>query len=700
MFFGCIVLTISAVPALPGQWKTLVLADGTMVYAELCGDEYLNYWQTEDGQKYVENVATGYFELADIDALTISAASRRAAVEKKISSRSRVALGEPTNYNGQKKGLILLVQFTDLSFDSSHTVDLYQRIANEENFTDDLGFIGSVKDYFRDQSYGQFEIDFDVFGTITMPQGYAYYGRDTDGYYVNPQGMVELVTLACEAADAVVDFNDYDWDHDGEADLVFILYAGQGQNAGGNSNTIWPHMSTISSLNNGKTITLDNVVIDTYACSCELSRSMGIDGIGTICHEFSHCLGIPDMYDLYQGRDHYTMGNWDVLCYGNYNGHSYGDGFIPAGFTSFERWFAGWLEPTELTANVGNMPPLTEAAEAYVVYNDRSKNECYFLENRNQTGWDAGTAGSGLLILHVDYDKALWQENLVNSLYTEHYTLFAANNDRSEDGEVGHPYPFGDNNSLTNTSLPAATLNTANIDGTTYMNKPITNITRNDDGTVSFSFANDNTASPTYTTPKEYVFYESFDKCEGVGGNDGVFEGDDIGLVDLSGYTDNEPWTYSTFGFSGYQCAVFGVSIIPGEVVSPEITIEQDAYLLFNAAPYAGDGYNLTLSVASGDVSLGERRFILREEQMTTYGTSISGSGTFTLRFTADNRFFLDEVYVTYDNTSGINDILSGGKLFPNNRVYTLDGRYLGNDINKLHLKKGVYIVGGKKIVI
>ncbi len=695
-------LAAGAVPALKGIWQMITLSDGTRVRAELCGDEFMAYWRTEDGTNYSLDEASGLYRVADMDKMLQKAAEMRSAwqkpVTKRMKSGARVSMGTPvTEFKGLKKGLVILVQFSDLSFAEGHDLDLYKQIVNGENYTSDVGFVGSVRDYFKAQSYGQFEIDFDVAGPVTMPRGYAYYGQDTSGLTVNPEGMAEMIETACEGVDDEINFADYDWSGDGEADLVFFVFAGEGQASGGSSDTIWPHMSTYSSMSGGKTLTLDGVTIDTYACSCEVGKYNGIDGIGTMCHEFSHCFGLPDVYDL--NSSNYAMGNWDVLCYGNYNGNKYGDGLIPAGYTSYERWFAGWLEPVELTEDctVENMKPLVDEGEAYVIYNDKYRNEYYLLENRQKTGWDAGLAGKGMLILHLDYSRSAWEGNDVNTT-TERYTVFAANNRRSTDYEAGHPYPYGNKNALTNSTTPAAKLNNANTDGTYYMNKPLTDITKNDDGTITFTFANENEYEKDPAAPDTYVFYESFDKCSGTGGNDGVFDETPEG-ESLSGYTDNETWSSPAIAIAADRCAFFGSSLAAGQAVSPEITTTEDSRLVFKAAPYTGDSGRLYVTVSGGDAELCQTSFDMTEGQWTDFTTLITGSGTFRLQFAKDSgRFFLDEVYVTYDGVTGITNVQTGIR-DADTRVYSLDGRCLGNGFEALGGLKGIYISGGKKYV-
>lgn len=684
---------VFAVPAKRGLWKTVKMADGTEVRVELRGDEFCNYWQTADGRKLVENNATGLFEVADMAQMKARADKMRLSAQRnKKNIQTRGELGaDHQPYIGKKKGLIILVQFADKKFWDDHTPELYNRIANEEGFND-LGFNGSVKDYFKAQSYGQFELDFDIAGPVTMPNGYAYYGAPTNGNSDNNKALGEMVIDACEGVDDNINFKDYDWDGDGEVDQVFILYAGHGEASWDDKNTIWPHEWNLRSAV-GRTINLDGVKIDTYACGCELGirttdYSECIDGIGTICHEFSHCLGLADMYDTsYSGN--YGMGKWDIMDNGSYNG----DGYLPANYTSYERMYAGWINPKELTENcdINNMSALADEGEAYIIYNDNNKNEYYLLENRQTTGWDAGLPNSGLLILHVDFDAATWQQNIVNSTSRQRCTIFLADNN-PKSNEAADIYPYGYNNSLTNTSTPAATLNNMNTDGSKFMNKSIRNITRNSDGTVSFTFENENNSNNDYQLPESYIFYESFDKCNGKGGNDGNFSATTSGTVSY----DNTGWS-STSSRSAYQCAQYGSSMIAGNVTTPEITINGECTLQFKAAPYANEANNIYIEIKEGNASISKNSFVLKSNTWSAYKTEITGNGPVKIRFYVNSgRFYLDKVCLSNGSATGISNTVSDNKV-NDNRIFSIDGRYMGKDLNSL--KKGIYIINGKKII-
>lgn len=487
-----------AAPVMPGHKKTLTLADGTSVTAEQFGDEYMSWWETADGKKYVISSDGKMFVPADFTAMRGYAQKRRAAMARDM---RELAYGHKT-YKGHKKGLIILVQFADTKFQDNHTQDYYNTIANQRGFTSDEGYIGSVSDYFYAQSNGQFEMDFDVVGPVTLSKGYAYYGANNGN--VQDVNVGKMIKEATDAIASQVNFADYDWNNDGTADQVFYLYAGLGENASDDTNTIWAHMSYMHY--HGGKLTYSTGSVDTYACASELLSILDqnnnytdktrISGIGTICHEFSHCFGFPDTYDT-NGQKLYGMGYYDLLGYGNYLGH----GLTPPNFTAWERIYVGWTEPIELknAADVEAMVSSTDYGRPFIMYNGQNHDEYYLFENRQKTGWDRKLYGKGLMITHVDYNRATWSSNKVNATGQDHQrcTIFHADNSDllttiAEVSDDLYPYTSPDgtitNNSLTDESAPAAILwNSHDTSlGITHMGKPITDITQNSDGTISF----------------------------------------------------------------------------------------------------------------------------------------------------------------------------------------------------------------------
>lgn len=482
LLVGILIYTFAhAIPARRGIWRHITLADGTEVTAELRGDEHGRFWMDREGNAYMENEQGTLVKMTKEEALATLAQNRQQLESSKVGSpmkAPRRVNGIPTDksiFQGKKKGIVILVDFPEGTYTEgtetkpypavkfseetpallgcTTTQELYQKIINQRNLKDDPmrgPFTGSVKDYFIDQSYGQFELDFDVVGPYTLSKCRHYYGKNNSrNSDTNPGQMVyEAVNLAI--ADGV-DFTQYDWNGDNEVDQIFVLFAGQGEADGGSAECIWPHeyylnyaYKMVRTTINGRTM-----IINQYACSNELATNKyfgkteaedivygtQISGIGTMCHEFSHCMGYPDMYDI--AYENNGMGKWDLMDSGNYNGRWNGGhddwmniegGYRPAGYTAFERWCAGWIEPIVLDdpQKITNMKPLGGTAtggcndhgEAYVIYMPGSKEsiegEYYIIENRQWANWDGALPWHGLLVTYVHYDQKLWRNNCLN----------------------------------------------------------------------------------------------------------------------------------------------------------------------------------------------------------------------------------------------------------------------------------------------
>lgn len=499
----------NAIPAKKLQ-KVITLTNGTQVSVELRGDEYLSWWEGTDGTAYRATADENVFEAFDLEAQKPAAAARRARAEqgrvarlarvknslKGADDKMRGLGGDHITYKGVKKGLVVLVDFKNKKFADGHDLEYYKNVINGKDFTDEEeGYVGSVRDYFLAQSNGQFELDFDVVGPVTMSKNYGYYGND--GAYQKDEKVYEMIKEACDGIQDKVNLKDYDWDGDGEADQVFFLYAGLGQASGGSAGTIWPHESELRYWPCG-VLSYSTGKINTYACANELqpetqgsSRYISA-GIGTICHEFSHCLGFADMYDT-TGGGGYGMSVFDVMDQGSYNGN----GFVPCNYTAFERIYAGWVEPIELIdpATVKDMKSVSDYGRPFIMYNYKNTNEYFLMENRQNTGWDKGLYGSnGLLIVHVNYVPSRWANNSVNSSAEKIQCCTVVNADGSRENTQyslqGDLYPYEVkgvtmNDEFTDESEPAAKLYTKNSDNSYALGIPITNIKRSK-GSVSF----------------------------------------------------------------------------------------------------------------------------------------------------------------------------------------------------------------------
>lgn len=710
LFFS---MTVTAIPVRRGQFKTIRLIDGNMVRVEARGDERAHYWQSADGTCYVPDGLTGLYRETDAATLGAKALANRGAIVRpraqRIPDRRRQA-GSGNLFKGMKRGLIILVEFSGKTFSMPNPQRVYDQIANDEGYREN-GFKGSVRDYFLAQSHGMFNLSFDVVGPVSMPHPYSYYGRNNDA------NVGEMIRDACVAVDAKVDFSQYDWDGDGEAEEVFVLYAGYGQSDHSEiDDYIWPHMSALSGSPNHsvRNLKLDNTVIDIYACSNELANNDKLNGIGTFCHEFSHCMGFPDMYDT-SGGGNFGMGSWDLMDYGSYND----DGFTPCGYSGYEKMICGWATPVELATEtkVSGMRSLADHGQSYIYYNSSNRNEYYILDNRQQRGYDIALPGHGLLITHVDYDKKAWNNNIVNTICwsddpnknnpRQRLTISPADNIPSIYDEGDDAYPYHDNNRLCKDSSPASKFYNADPQ---HGEKPLFgffDITEHADGTISFHFREDD-ASPE-TPPDDFnhnesvLFYESFDKCVGSGGNDGKFK-KSVAIGELQ--PDNAGWA-ADYGCGGDRCARFGkTNKGTGVAVTPTFVLPGDTVTLtFKAACWdtKGDGNNLFLTLRGDkakfvDTDASSSQLTMAKGAWTTYTLRMVGKGSATIIFSPDRRFFLDEVKITRPGEQALAGIKgTGGHLPKSKRIYSVDGRYVGSDY--LILPRGVYIVNGKKVV-
>lgn len=568
----CAAMTF-AIPA-KKNWKVVSQSDGTTIRVSQAGDEHLHYYITEDnvplykvadnrycyltienGKLYNsgvlahESAARSAKELQVMNTIHDLAPIARQMAAKKRSAAKRCVRPDrlPSKddisvFKGSKKALVILAAFSDKSFSKGDDaiVKFYDEVLNQEGYSQN-GAAGSVHDYFNDMSRGEFDLTFDIVGPVKVSKSATYYGGPSP-IMGGADHIGEFITEAIKKADEKcdIDWKKYDWDDDGEVEQVFVLYAGYGQATGGPTGTIWPNAWTLDEAlqnNDGNGgFSIDGVFINQYACSNELYLDSGTVpmGLGVFCHEFSHCMGLPDMYDTNYGSTP-TMGDWDLLAGGSYNGPQ-GIGWCPAGWTSYERAYAGWLELTELKAGdiIKGMTSLEEAdGKAYVIYNDNHKDEYYLLENHKGMGWDKYTPENGLLIIHVDYDKDLFDNNIVNSkgefTPAEGYDRYFTNDHprmapfsrvRSiQNDTYFYTYPMdaprGVVDSLTDTSKPAAELYNALADGSKLMGKPVYNIEKDDDGNISFTFM---------TKEKETDAIQDIAMAEDAAGDDTVYD--------------------------------------------------------------------------------------------------------------------------------------------------------------------------------
>lgn len=484
------------------------------------GDEHFHYFIDEKQNTYTLE-STGYLKSVSEELLKTK---QQTAIRKAMARAPRRAQ-QLNPLSGKKKTLVILVNFKDTKFsdelNNGNPKATFNAICNEHGYTNEWGAIGSVHDYFYDQSYGKFDLTFDVVGPVTVSRNYAYYGQqDSNGN--NDANAPEMVREAINLVKDSVNFADYDWDGSKEAGQIICIYAGEGEatNTTGNTNLIWPHQYNLQYTDGGTMkingITLNNYLVlnelvkNTYTYGSGISKrtvtEQYLDGMGTLCHEFSHSIGLMDHYDTgnASGSDgtNYGTGSWDLMDYGCYGGPN-GNGWVPTSMTAYERMYLGWLTPTELYSNkdsITNMPYLQDSPDAYIIYNKAHSDEYFMLENKGNARWDSYLPQDGLLVTHIDYNNYAWAYNTVNSGDVQRMTIVPADGNttrtwplKDEYAEQGMTFPYYNKDYIDSEDF---VLNNRARDRSYNLFCTVRGIKINDDGTINFGYVPD----PRYAT--------------------------------------------------------------------------------------------------------------------------------------------------------------------------------------------------------
>ncbi len=530
---------------------TITQADGTPLTIILRGDEHYHWYMTQDGALLCRQGNAYYVAAVEADG-SLTATKQlahnkdlRSDVERElISKQDRIAfstrvkaksarrrasieddlLSEQTLFphSGTPKAVVILAEFQDTPFTITNPRRSFEQYLNGKgrsvNYDNgEASNLSSVAQYFSDMSFKKFIPQFDIYGPVKLPDSLKYYGGNsynkngdliqTDVHFGN------LIKDACTLMNDSLDFSAYDANNDGYVDLVYIVYAGFSESLSGNSSDcIWPKSGF---QNFGK---FDGKTVARYGVNNELNGFPGtysnpplyrINGIGLFCHEFSHTLGLPDLYQSNNQAcdNNHEMEFWDLMDGGEYTKN----GNVPTPYTAWEREAMGWMN-IETLSEQGQLQltPIQEGGKAYRIVNDNATNEYYIIENIQERGWyDAKSNGNsikghGMLVYHVDYNKSYFTLGQKPNETKNHprMTIVAADGllqslDNSE--SLTHYYQEMNGDPFPGTSgVTSLTDDMTRQDGksmlytyTGKLNKPIYNIKEDEDGVISFDFMKD-----------------------------------------------------------------------------------------------------------------------------------------------------------------------------------------------------------------
>ena len=476
--------------------------DGNMLTIVMHGDAVVNWATTTDGYTLLINKDNG-FEYAITDSnkdLIPSGVLAKNKIDRTDKDRNILSKITPgLHYSDKqiemkKQSHMFYSQKSGPSkaFPTTGTQDLLMILANfnntsttfsQTNFNNYMNQVnyngtGSFRDYYLEVSYGQLTVNTTVTIWVTLPNTHDYYGPQAN--------WGEFAYEAVVAADnqAAINYANFDNDGDGEVEGIAIIHQGPGQEATGSTNDIWSHSWNLTSAGYSYAQrTFDGVQVNAYTTQPETNASgTAMSTIGVMCHEFGHNLGAPDYYDTDYGTggQYDGTGLWDMMASGSYNGTP--SGAQPAHHNVFTKWYYyGWLTPVELTTDqIVTMDNVENNQVAYY-YTTTTTNEYFMLENRQQTGFDVGLPGHGLIIYHVDQDYIDAHDGSNDINAGSHQGLYP----KASNGTInssGCPFPAGGDTQFDDTSNP----NSLSWAGANT-NKPLLNIAENS-GIIQFCY--------------------------------------------------------------------------------------------------------------------------------------------------------------------------------------------------------------------
>lgn len=711
-------LGASAVPA-KHMVYTMKQSDGTTIQVYKHGNRGLAYYTTLDGKVLRANpdmnddlcyadvadgkIVTSNIVAHDIEQRTAAEISFLSTCTINQASPEVTALFETTNgpkrahYASTSDGLgkygtsalgsvnsigspkipVILVNYADVKLQAESTPELYQRIMTEEGYTDRQGSVGSVRDYFVQNSYGMFSPDFKVVGTVTLSKDRSYYGANKggDGGDVRATEMVEeAVELAAKQG---VDFTQFE--RNGNVENVIIVYAGMGEASGGSPETIWPHEYDFQRDING-------IHFNSYFVGNELNSSGLTDGIGTLVHEFSHALGLPDFYVTNYSYDGDTsFGMWSVMDSGCYAGN----GYCPTGYTAYEKSYLGWLDipaivdPTTVTLAD---PNTSSTGFAVRVNNPYSISEYFIIENRQPGTWYVPNVDGGVMMTHVAYNRSQWQANTLNNTQKKKRCHVITADESQINYGVNAGQLYGNNvNNITRMPLYSG----VNLD-----DNNVYRVLLHSDGTATMNFKN-RTFSDEYkpTAGKYFRLVKSIDEL--ATGDSVIVVSDDNAYALGTSIRSGKTTVAAVNALSADQVLVNG----DAQIFAVRKNTNNWALRIKNSYLAIGrDGLAIASSLTNGrfdlEINNGEASIaftanyannLLSIDDQAYTGNVVSDNATKLHIYKLDPAAGIDAAQVAPAPQEGVRE------------VYNLQGQRV-NGTGKL--PKGIYIINGKKTVV
>ncbi|MBC8256822.1 MAG: M6 family metalloprotease domain-containing protein [Candidatus Marinimicrobia bacterium] len=397
---------------------TLHQPDGTSLDGLSSGDEFYVRLHDENNYTVIQSPDDGYYYYAQFVSGEVIASQFRADLplpensgilrevrisrEEYLRKRSRF-----DSRDGERDAP---------TFGTVNNINIFIRFADENEFATPRSIMDepfnkpdgpSLKHYYDEVSYSQVEVNTHHFPICDMSTNLSYQDQYPRSYYqpynaqTNPNGYNEsnqtnrehtMLKNAIEFIYTEVPLElDVDGDGDGYVDNVNFQISGSPD---GWSDLLWPHRWSLFSY----TVYINGSVVESY--NLNLS-SGGYFNVGTLCHEFFHSMGAPDLYHYTATGAPTAAGGWDVMDGG-------GGGDYPVYMSAWMKHkYGGWIDCPEIN-QMGIYPLLPlqyQESSCYRIESPNSYNEFFILEYRKKEGiYETSTPNSysGMLIYRIN----------------------------------------------------------------------------------------------------------------------------------------------------------------------------------------------------------------------------------------------------------------------------------------------------------
>ena len=697
---------------------TMKQSDGTTIKVYRNGESYCAFFTTEDGKVVYPN-AKGDLCYASLVNGQISASSvlahevaDRSATEIAFLSNDTITPATPSlrrltrreapmklHYASTSDGLgeygksalgavsslgnltvpVILVAYSDVDFQQGHDVDKYNRYLNKEGYSEESVEVGSVKDYFKAQSNGMFVPTFDVVAKVTLDSARAYYGGNSNGAAGRDKNVVTMIKEAVQKAidEHQVDFSKYEVN--GSIPNVMVIYAGQGEATGGPAESVWPHEYDFNT-------SISGFRFKSYFVGNELYGNNQLMGMGVLCHEFGHALGLPDFYATdYNYNDQNSFGVWSIMDMGAYFNGTY----APIGYTAYEKSYMGWLDIPELTDDKAvtlTDPNAGESTQAALIRNPFNTKEYLILENRQTGTWTPASLPTGLMVTHVKYDMWKWLYNTVNNDEDDMRAYMQTADGLPNIGSVSKDMLYGN-----------GTANFTAFSGS-MSEKKVYKVIKHNNKTVTLLY-NDPNLSEDFKV-ENGQWYQQVTDISTLQANDTlIIVNADAKMTLSTVYNDSTrggvqvDLSRAGWAYADADAQMFKLRKIRNDLVFGKVN-GQGGYLAATRFGLGSTGSVDPTSRAEVTITDGNMEFKFKSSHSRNYLNYDAANYCFNV--VADAPTNLQLYRFSHSTPTGIAGVHINKEAKGSDAVYNLNGQR----VNKDNLQRGIYIINGKKVLV